>query len=494
MHLIHTQNRAVRQFLVLFVGAVVLLFVGCSGTSDSPPTPDSTPIEPSGPVRLLVVDDPELASVIERQWRAQSDIVVEVRQATTEELLKLPPRNLKADAIIYPSGLLGGLAERSSIAPVPERELASDEAARNDVLAFDRRAIVTWGKTVYAFSFGSPQFVLMYRADIFEQLNLTPPQSWSEYQQLAVRLSSRKELGDLAPPAEETWSATAEPLAPGWAGQMLLARAAPYVRHRSRYSALFKFTTMEPLVDGEPFVRALEELVAAAKYGPANSEQLSPHDARRQLLSGKCAMAVTWPSGASESPGADEREPQRMNVSFAMLPGSTSSYNFTATKWEPRRADDDPFVPLLGVAGRLGSVTTESQSPAAALQMLMLLTSEDLSRQISPHSHHTTIFRSSHLAQSDIWVDREVDSHGARQYADVISDTQALAVWLDSLRIPGRSQYLAALDEAVHQSLAGEKTPADALRAAAERWREITEQIGVDAQRQAYQRSLGQEP
>ena len=70
------------------------------------------------------------------------------------------------------------------------------------------------------------------------------------------------------------WCGTIEPLAPGWAGLVLLARAAPYAKHRDNYSALFDIETMEPLVAGPPFVQALEELVAAAKLGPGRSVQL----------------------------------------------------------------------------------------------------------------------------------------------------------------------------------------------------------------------------
>jgi multiple sugar transport system substrate-binding protein len=50
------------------------------------------------------------------------------------------------------------------------------------------------------------------------------------------------------------------------------------------------------------------------------------------------------------------------------------------------------------------------------------------------------------------------------------------------------------LDAAVHRALAGESTPQQALEAAAGAWRKITEELGIDAQRRAYQRGLGQTP
>jgi hypothetical protein len=66
--------------------------------------------------------------------------------------------------------------------------------------------------------------------------------------------------------------------------------------------------------------------------------------------------------------------------------------------------------------------------------------------------------------------------------------------YLFALRIPGRARYLAALDAAVRQTVAGEKSAADALAEAATEWRRITGELGVDAQRKAYRLSLGLEP
>ena len=65
---------------------------------------------------------------------------------------------------------------------------------------------------------------------------------------------------------------------------------------------------------------------------------------------------------------------------------------------------------------------------------------------------------------------------------------------LHAPRIPGRERYLAALDEAVQRALAGEAAPQTALDEAARRWREITAELGVDSQRNAYRRCLGMEP
>ena len=118
-----------------------------------------------------------------------------------------------------------------------------------------------------------------------EKLHRKPPRLWTEYEELAKLLAGQKPAGS------GPWCGTIEPLGPGWAGLVLLARAAPYAKHHDQYSALFNVETMEPLVAGPPFVHALEKLVAAAKLGPAKPLGYDP--ARRGRHSGRGSAA--WP-------------------------------------------------------------------------------------------------------------------------------------------------------------------------------------------------------
>jgi multiple sugar transport system substrate-binding protein len=452
-----------------------------------------------------VIDDPELADVIQRQWRARAEGEIVVQQKTSREIVAAEGR-LGADAVIYPAALIGELAERQLIVSVPDDVLNGAQLAQRDVLELIRLHEVTWGKKTYAVAFGSPQLTLFYRADIFERLGLQPPQTWAEYAALAARLADRSTLGDLAPPADAPWYGTVEPLGQGWAGQVLLARAAAYARHRSRYSTLFNYNTMEPLIDGPPFAKALEELAAAAKHGPPEAiyrspemPGYSPHDVRREFLAGHCAMALTWPS-RSKSAAGDAAPLAKVPTGLALLPGSLDVYNAFDGKWEPRRADERLSVPLLSSAGRLGSVTKESRNPQSALNVLVWLSGSEWSNEIAPHSRETTLYRTTHLRAPQAWIDESLDSAAAGQYADAVAQSQDCSVWLFSIRIPGRSEYLAALDDAVQQTTARETSPAEsltaveALKAAADRWRQITTAHGVESQRRAYERSLGLEP
>ena len=455
-----------------------------------------TNAEPSKPLRLLVIDDPPLAAAIKREWRSRTESEIEVREMTSQEVLKA--NRLPADAVIFPTGLIGHLAERRLIVPLSEQALASQEFGRRDIFAQVRLREISWGTRTFAVPLGCPQLLLAYRSDVFERLKLSPPATWKEYDDCLKVLSDTAALGDLAP-AERAWQATAEPTAEGWASQLLLARAAAYVTHRNQVSPLFDFATMEPHLGTAPYVKALEELAQAASPRGDHADEvvesklLTPEGALAMLQDGRCAMAITWPSPTIAQPGEDQSEQQGKDglpIRFAMLPGSATTFNFATGTWDPRPQDDEPHVPLLGVAGRLGAVTSTAADIAEAENFLTWLASSQVSQQVSPNSSFTTLFRSSQTDSAARWTGSLGDD-ATRSYVEAFEQSQQLPRYLSSIRLPGREEYLAALDQAVWDRVAGKKTSEEALAAATENWKSITKSLGLEQQRQANQRSLG---
>jgi len=149
-------------------------------------------------------------------------------------------------------------------------------------------------------------------------------------------------------------------------------------------------------------------------------------------------------------------------------------------------------VPLLAVAGRLGVVSAQSPHQEAAFRLLFWLSEEKTSAEICPHSPATTLFRNSHRKKPKFWGEKQIPATTLADYADLVAATLKRQQWL-AFRLPGREEYLTALDEAVRSAVGGQATPADALKQVTQRWREITKKRGVDAQRKAYLHSLGLE-
>ena len=401
---------------------------------------------------------------------------------------------LPGDAVICPAHLLGQLAEAKRLAPVPHRIAQNPDPhstwSQNFPLLRNQEA--AWGSEVYAVPLGSPVFCCIYRADLLEKLGTRPPETWQEYAVLA-RL-----LRDAGAKSGVKYG-TVEPLGRGWAGLMLLARAAAYAKERDNYTTLFDDKTFEPMIAGPPFVRALTELVEAAKLGPPEELDFDPAAVREEFWKGAAAMAVTWPSanvsGTLRVPtqNGTRSVPDTLPATFAELPGGTEVYRVSSGSWEPRAADAGCRVPLLGISGRLGVVRADSQHVDAAFELLLWLSDPQWSTQIFASSPATTLFRADQISAAKSWVEDGVSTSAARQYAEQTSAALSRGQFLASLRLPGRAEYLAALDEAVHAAVRGQLSPRMALKQAAEKWRAITRQYGVERQKAEYMHSLGLE-
>ncbi len=477
-----------RTYFGLFFAGTVLVLAGCPTMPPEVVGPD--PASPLGQTELsvTVADDPPMARSAERlrgEWHSQTGGRFSVNEATVEELLD--GASLPGDAVLVPSALLGTLAERDWIHPVPPRApTAGTSGEQRDewsaVFEALRRGEVVWGTDVVAIPFGSPVFVCYYRADLFEQLDLPPPRTWDEY------LTAARLLAD-ANPGAESWHGALEPLGPGWAGLILLARAAPYAKHRENYSAWFDIQTMEPLIAGPPFVRALEELVEAAKLGSTGSLEYDPDEVRRAFWSGRAGMALSWPTAAADDLPADVDTGIR--AGFAELPGSKKVYNVSRNRWDERAEGECPYVSLIGIAGRLGVIPRTAAHPDAARELLMWLSGSHWSPTVSARSRATTLFRQEHVGAPAAWVEPPAEADAAAQYAVATEAALGRRDWVTALRIPGRETYLAALDEAVRAAVRGDATPQETLEVAAASWRDTTEALGLDRQRTAYRRSLG---
>jgi multiple sugar transport system substrate-binding protein len=259
---------------------------------------------------------------------------------------------------------------------------------------------------------------------------------------------------------------------------------------------------MEPLVAGPPVLHALEELVAVAKLGPANPLGYDPAAARAAFWKGQCGMALAWPTAAKaakvekgRAEAATETIPGKVDphirVGFAELPGASRVFNLGSHTWDTRADDDDPCVPLLAIAGRLGVVSAKSVHGDAAFQLLLWLSDSRLSPQVSAASPATALFSGANLKSPDQWVEKPVSATAAVQYGDATAAALRHEQWLGALRLPGRTEYLAALDEAVATAVHSEKPALEALLQADKKWREITRRLGLDRQRAAYRHSLG---
>ena len=432
-------------------------------------------------LRVLVIDDEPLADAIERAWESRYENPLQVKRIGGGQIQDA--KRLGADVVVYPSAMMGVLASRELIVPLPRKVLAAEDFQRRDLFTLQRTRETTWGREEFAVPLGSPQLLLLYRRDIFEKLELQPPSSWTEYQQVVEQLADPDVLGDL-PVETARWSATREPVGPGWGARMLLARAAAYATHRSQYSDLFQQESMDALIHREPYQRAAEEMQKALTSHAAVAD---PRTALEDLANGRCAMAVTWPM----KDVALSADLDTLPIDVAELPGSSEAYSYREQTWQTRGLDEPTHVALLAISGRLASITDEANSPSDAGEFLRRLGGVEWGLEVSPQSEQAYLFRTSQLQAIERWVDVESVGYGMENLRQSIAQSQGRYTGVLCCRLPGHAEYLAALDGAVAAVLNDEASSVEALQKAADAWDALTESLGVAQQKAAYAHSLG---
>lgn len=479
--------RTVAGLLLVGLGLVLFLTSGCRREAAGPLTPAAPADAP--PLRLLVIGDSELAKVIQREWDARTAGELALRELSVDELLEWQHPRLAADVVIYPSQLLGDLAGRDWLAHIPADDWDDPAFQSREIFPAIRKQVLVWGEDPIATPLGGAQLFLFYRRDIFEKLGVEPPQTWSEYQGLVEQLAARERVQELIGSADGPWSGTCEPAEGEWTALTFLARAAPYAKHRSQFSALFDYRSMEPLIAGPPFERALTELRAVAA-STADAQPLSAEETVVRVLRGQSAMAIGTLAGLR----ADGLPDELPEIGIAPLPGGRDVYNFRSSSWEQRSADESWRAPLLGFEGKLGSLTKESRQPGEAIRLLTFLSGPEMSVTISLAGNEAGPYRESHLTMAEKWLGAGADPALKTQFEETMRTIGNDPNCLTIPRIPGSREYLATLAASIQEALTGDgaKKPAvDVLTAVAAKWNEITDARGRDQQQQAYRQSLG---
>jgi hypothetical protein len=147
-------------------------------------------------------------------------------------------------------------------------------------------------------------------------------------------------------------------------------------------------------------------------------------------------------------------------------------------------------LPLLGYGDRLIAVTASSRNAATAFKLIEWLAQPDISSQFARAGNEMYPVRVS-LASSPDWYFEKLTATEragiAKRLVAELSGEKCLLI----PRIPGIDEYLAALGDAAKSAVIDRVPPQEALQAAAERWEQITDSHGREAQRRAYLKHLG---
>ncbi|MCL2349426.1 MAG: extracellular solute-binding protein [Planctomycetaceae bacterium] len=481
-------KRYYNSLLLFMLGLVItVVIVGCPGKKTDVDTRPELwrSVKPGSKFVVLVIGAPEIAKKVRQlagTWEELTQASFDVQEMSTNDVV-VSAQKPTADAVLCSIQLEAQLAATGYPALISQEMQLATPALWDDILELYRNRMTKFGTETMFIPFGSQFFVCYYRADLLVRLKLSPPKSWDDYAKLKSRL---QEYGNTN--SSVTWSGAMEPTAPGWAARTFLTRAAAYVTHRDFYSTLFDAKTMTPLIDTEPFVRALTEM---RDTNPAGTPPRTADDVRAAFWRGETGLAITFPTAARSQGASDEKSADPdFKAGIAAIPGSSKGFNPEKKIWDDRRRDESMQIPTL-ISGHVGMISAETPDPVSMYKLLLWISGEDWGTSVFSVSPESGIGRKSAIRQVSQWVEKQMPPEQTMQYVSVLTAHWNGNEVFTVPSLPGYDEYMSVLDREVSQTLNGVKEPQAALGDVAKEWQVITEKHGIDSQRKLYRQCRG---
>jgi multiple sugar transport system substrate-binding protein len=442
-------------------------------------------------LRVLTLDTPVLGEptvLHARQFEKLTGAKLEITRVPFARLYQetlLGLRQDKYDVLFFGSMWIADVVEH--LEPLPRRMLDSPEY--RDVLPHYKR-VASWGDRACMVPIDGDRHYLQYRRDFLENpryraefrkatgRELGVPATWPELQEIARFLHGRK-LPDGA-----TISGIAEvTVSDALLGNYFIKRAAPYAKHPGvKGGFYFDLETMEPLINTPGFVAALEDFVKAQDLYPVGGRRMSFFDAIRTFGRGNVVFSDSWDDPFIEA--MEPGNPLRNQVAAALSPGSRKVWNRRTGKWDEfPNLNHAPYI----VYGWTSGVNKASAHKDAAFDFLGFYANRKNHRaDLQVGRFGMNPFRRSDL-DVRLWVEQAGwDPAVARSYVNTLDRQARSRNRVLDLRIHRGQEYVHQLAVGVYRAITGRDTPQAALDAVAGRWRELTQRVGVDRQRDAY--------
>jgi multiple sugar transport system substrate-binding protein len=434
-------------------------------------------------LRLSVEKDSPLVEPLRLrvpEWEARSNAKVSIEESDAVD----PTADVAAT-----SGV--GLAK------LPDRRVLSEPTLQSLDLMFVhfpyayRSAFAARDRRPIALPLAADRLLLWYRTDLFGDKSLqeayekqhrrplAPPKTWSEYAEIARFLQSQKAVK----------YGCVEACDKSVAGvRSLFARASSHFKEPRAF--LLDSETGAPKLDGREFARALDEWKEALASSPAGAGSVDAAAARRVFAAGEAGMTLsTTPPLADphlkKAPGMADK------VGVAELPRG-AAFDEKASRW--MEISDRKSAPYIATTGYYLSISSKTQNPEAAEQLLLFLSNvKESSYLVQGARTGLTPLRMELLNESGRFSSYGLSMRTTTKFFDLVRDGIGADDWVTDLRIASSDEFLAALYGPLQDAIAGKKSTADALVAANDAWKKLAE-AGGRALLDEYRQSLGYTP
>lgn len=371
----------------------------------------------------------------------------------------------------------------------------------DDYVDYLKPPVGTWNDKTYRVTIDGDCHNFNYRTDVFSDPALAKawkdasnasewgvPRTWQQVQAVTKFLKGRKiknqnAFGYLDAP--KPWG--------GFGFYFLGSRASAYAKHPDDKAWLFDIDTMKPRINNPAWVRAIQDVIDALPFEPADQLNADPNTTGfQQFLAGIGSM-IPWWGDIGQVAKASDTSVVGDVVSFDILPGSDDVYNSKTGKWD-KLASGPNHAPNCAYLGWgvyvMARVNGDEKKHKAAWSAAAHLGGKDLSLWMVMYPSGFQAHRTSHF-QFDEWVaagyDRKyITSYLNSQLASYNHPNRAVEP-----RIPGIFQYYSIAEDELTNIFAGKVDAQTGANNIAAAWEKLTDQIGRERQIGLYKASLG---
>ncbi len=454
------------QKLALFT--FLLFSIALAGCGKSVPEPVAEiPASDRPPLKIWIVDAPELEREISVRWQAASDQALKIENFSMDGFAAREP--FQADVVIYPALMLGDLIHKQAVGRLPPQAISKRDANEAEQTSADGgasswpirwRSSVTYGGQLYGVPLGATNLgIALLGSDgplsvespaSVKDMNSRSIEQWSAFldrievarnESLSQRQSTLDELLQKITPLEKSFLVD----------RFLFIASTTTARNRG----LFELVNMESRLAKADFINSASVLCRLALLFP-ETIALEPSQAWEQIITKSdtsSGFAIGWP-----------------NTSLSTISDSSAKITVPSIAWNPGRG----LVASIGKKTRQTAVSCQFVAWLSEPEQRVALRSVCSRIELGPSQNDRNSIR------EDYRVFQSINSR------ELTSEPMGL-----SLRLANADQYRAILADGLVEILRSPDKIESVLTDCSGKWNRLTATLGIETQRMSEEQSLG---
>ncbi len=495
-----------RRFLAWVVCLAVLALAAAACSSKKQSTSGSGAQKYAGvSVNVLTFTGPQIAEPLQRRapdfqrlTGAKINVVtVPFSDLYTKILTDLATGTNSYDAFVFDPQWLGDFVPPGYLEDLTSRVQGDSTIQWNDIAPFFRDFSASFQGKTYTVPLDGDFQMAYYRSDLLKKDGLQPPATWDDYLSIAQRYQGKDLNGD----GKADYGSCIAKKRSAQSYWMFLSIAGSFLQTQgTSQGAFFDVNTMKPLVSNPAFAKALDIYKQTTQFGPPGELNMDVGDTRGLFTSGRCALSIDW--GDIGTLAIDPKTSTVQDkVGAVIIPGTKQVLDRTTGQLVncdattcPHAINGVNHAPFAAYGGWSGAINASAKAKVknAAFDFLSYMSAPAESNvDVTLGKTGFNPFRTSQFSNLDLWEKAGMSQSAAQNYLGAIKDSLTSPNMMLDLRVPKSSQYEGVvLDTALAQFLAGEITRDAAMQQIDSGWQKLTNDAGLDKQKQAYSASL----